>query len=496
MEHKNRMGSRLQVRKIKELIIFPSLFSKLFFVYLGILIITFVVFFVIFSNAFKSYFVNYTQEIMVKQAENIASDFVQAAIPGVDTNRVFNNLNYKIKVLDSYLEATTWLVDSNYMFTIVSENSNVPAAKTIPQRVIVQTVLDGNIIKIRDGFQEYFTTPVITIGYPIIIFGEVRYALFIHTPMPEILKTIDEVTDITLQVVGITILLVFVWIYFISRQMTKPLQEMNDIAKQIASGQFDKRVIVKGNDEIAQLGESLNYMATELDKIEEKRKVFIGNISHDLRSPLTSIQGFITAILDGTIPCDQQERYLKKVLSESKRMVNMTNDILELNIMEQKDTPLHKYKFNLNALIKDCVTNFEARANEKEVMFKLDLDEKHVYAYADKEMIIRVLQNLVDNAVKFVNENGMIEIQTYTKQGKIWVHIINTGSYLSKEEQLVIWDRFYKGDYSRNKDKTGTGLGLVIVKEIINRHEEKIGVMSEEGKEEKTVEFYFSLQKG
>lgn len=496
MEYKNRMGRRLQIRKIKELLTFPSLFSKLFFVYLGILIITFIVFFMIFSTAFKSYFVNYTQEIMVRQAENIADDFAQIGVPGVSTGAVFNNLNYKIQVLDSYIDATTWLVDRNYTITVVSENSQVPVDKTIPQAEIIQSVFDGNIVKIRDGFQEYFTTPVITIGYPIEIFGEVEYALFIHTPMPEILKTINEVTEITLQVVGITMLLVFAWIYLFSRQMSKPLKEMNTIAQKIAGGQFDKRVKVKGNDEIAQLGESLNYMATELDKIEEKRKVFIGNISHDLRSPLTSIQGFITAILDETIPYDQQEKYLKKVLTESKRMVNMINDILELNKMEQKDMEIHKYKFNLNSLIKDCITNFEARARDKNVKFELDLEEKQIYAFGDKELIIRVLQNLVDNAVKFVNENGIVQVRTHIRQGKIWVHIKNTGSSLSKEEQLVIWDRFYKGDYSRSKDKTGTGLGLVIVKEIINKHEEKVGVISSEEEGKKTVEFYFSLQKG
>lgn len=490
------MGSRIQVRKIKQWLAFPSLFSKLFFVYLGILIITFTLFFVIFSNAFKSYFVNYTQEIMIKQAQNISEEFAQIGYPGVNTNVVFNNLNYRIRVLDSYLDATTWLIDRNYVCSIVSGTNMSNVEKIIAQEEIIQTVLNGNIIRIRDGFQEYFATPVITIGYPIEIFGEVQYALFIHTPMPEILKTINEVTEITLQVVGITILLVFVWIYVFSRQMSKPLKQMNTIAKKIASGQFDKRVKVKGSDEIAQLAESLNYMASELDKIEEKRRAFIGSISHDLRSPLTSIQGFITAILDGTIPYEQQEKYLKKVLSESKRMVNMINDILELNKMEQKDMPLNRYKFNINILIKDCVSNFEARAKEKKVRFVFDLDEKQTYAYADKELIIRVLQNLIDNAVKFVNENGIIEIRTHSKQGKIWVHIKNTGSSLSKEEQIVIWDRFYKGDYSRNKDKTGTGLGLVIVKEIINKHEEKVGVISEESEEGKMVEFYFSLQKG
>jgi signal transduction histidine kinase len=491
MEHKNRMGSRLQIREIKKEFVFPTLFSRLVTVYISILIFTLVFLFVVFSNAFQSYFVQYTQDIMVKQAQSIAKEYYKIGLFTGSGEDALDKVIYRIQVMDSYLESTTWILDRSNRIVVVSENTNAPLIdQSIPDEAVIKKVFDGNIVRIENGFKEFFATPVLTIGYPVEVLGSIRYALFIHTPMPLILQTIDEVRNLILKVVGVTGTFVLIWIYFISRQMTKPLKQMNRVAKQIASGQFDKRIEVKGQDEIAELGLSFNHMATELDKIEEHRRKFIANVSHDLRSPLTSIQGFVTALLDGTIPKENQEKYLGIVLSESQRMVTMTNTILELSKMEERVTPIQKAPFNINTMVVTTLAAFEPIAKEKAVQVEAVLQEHLPFVSADIDMIGRVIQNLLDNAFKFVDTHGTIRVMTALKGNKVRVAVANSGKPIKEEEQKEIWNRFYKGDASRGQYKKGLGLGLVIVKEIIKRHDETITLTSREGE---LVTFTFTL---
>ncbi len=491
MEHKNRMGGWLQIRKIKKEFVFPTLFSRLVTVYISILMVTLIFLFIAFTNAFQSYFVQYTQDIMIKQAGNIAKEYYKVGVYGTSSKETLEKILFRIQVIDSYLQSTTWLIDRSNTIVVVSENSNIPFMdKTIPNEAVIKKVFDGNIVRIEDGFKEYFSTPVLTIGYPIEILGEVQYALFIHTPMPLILQTIDEVRNMILKVVGITGTVVLIWIYIISKQMSKPLKQMNMVAKQIAGGHFDKRIEVKGQDEIAELALSFNHMAQELDKIEESRRKFIANVSHDLRSPLTSIQGFVTAILDGTIPKSEQEKYLNIVLSESQRMITMTNTILDLSKLEERMAPIEKVSFNINTMIKGILETFEPIAVQKDVNVQVVLEDTEPYVMGDIDMIARVIQNFLDNAFKFVNEHGTIRITTYITNHKMMIAIGNSGEPIKEEEQKDIWNRFYKGDASRGKYKKGLGLGLVIVKEIIKQHNEIIGLTSNEGK---LVTFYFTL---
>lgn len=484
------MGRWLQIRKLnkRQQSFFPTLFSKLFTVYISILLGLLIFILVVFSNAFQSYFVEYTENLMINQAEMIATEYQKLGDFREPIDAVRDRIFFKLEILASYLDATTWVIDNNNNMLVVSPKSTL--SRKIPQQQAIADVFDGNIVRNQSGFEQYFSTPVLTIGYPIEIQGKVQYAIFIHTPMPQILKTIEEVRDIIIKVVGVTSLLTFFLIYFISRQITKPLKEMNQVAKQIAGGDFDKRISLEGTDEVGELAASLNYMAQELDKIEENRKAFIANVSHDLRSPITSIQGFVTAILDGTIPQQNQEKYLNIVLNECQRLIKMANGILELNKMEEGTMPLKKMEFDIHEMIKDLLDNFETVTKEKSLIVDLILENKQQLVFADPDKIVRVVQNLLDNSFKFVNETGTIQIETKVKQQKVWVYIRNSGPPISEEDQYHIWERFYKSDRSRGKDKKGMGIGLVIVKEIMKQHGEVVGVTSEA---DEMVCFYFSL---
>ena len=490
MEHQNRLGRWLQIRKIKSRLQFPSLFSRLVSIYISILIIMLVILFVTFTNSFQSYFVKYTQEIMVNQAKSIASEYQEEGRDTTSSEAAVEKILSKIQLMNSTLNATIWLVDhEGEGYEVTEENVTKFVAKA-DMRKSAEQVFSGHVVDFENGFKESFTTPVLTIGYPVDLDDQIQYALFIHMPMPYILQTIDEVRNLILNAVGFVGSIVFIWIYTISKQMTKPLIQMSQVAKNIASGEFDKRIEVKGNDEIAQLGRSLNHMAEALDKIEEDRRSFIANISHDLRSPLTSIQGFVTAILDGTIDAQHQEKYLNIVLNESKRLIIMTNTILELKQMQEGKKKLEKMPLDIGQLVEEAIVSLENRRQKKSVHILNELGEKPIWVWGEMDGIHRVIQNLLDNAFKFVEAEGHIVIRSKLVKDKVWVSILNDGPIIPKEQQKLIWERFYKGDRSRGQDKKGIGLGLVIVKEILRQHEEVIYVHSEEGK---MVEFCFSL---
>lgn len=490
MEHKNSLGRRLQVRKIKSFFTFPSLFSRLVCVYISILIIMLIVLFVTFTNSFQSYFVKYTQEIMINQAKSISNEYDKAIRYTTSKEEALEQIFKSVQIMNSYMQATTWIINTDENGYVITKDTVVPIKTVIPYETTVEEVLNGRVIGFENGFKESFSTPVLTIGYPINLKGETQYALFIHAPMPYILQTIDEVRNLILNVVGFVGSIVFIWIYTIAKQMTRPLKEMNSVAKMISSGHFNERIEVRGNDEIAELGLSLNHMAEELDKIDENRRGFIANISHDLRSPLTSIQGFVTAILDGTIKPEYQEKYLKIVLNETQRLITMTNTILDLNHMQEAAKPLAKINFNINTMIEQAILSLESRSKSKNISIFKELDLQHEWVYGEVDSINRVLQNLLDNAFKFVGENGHIIVRTRLKKNKLWVSVLNNGPSIPEDQQKLIWERFYKADTSRGKDKKGLGLGLVIVKEIIKQHDEVIGVHSYEGED---VEFYFSM---
>ena len=225
------------------------------------------------------------------------------------------------------------------------------------------------------------------------------------------------------------------------------------------------------------LANTLNYMSSELNKMEEYQHSFIANVSHDFRSPLTSIKGYLEAIKDGTIPPELYDKYLGILISETERLNKLTQGMLTLNSLDSKGF-LTRSNFDINRVIKDTAATFEGTCNAKDIVLDLTFAADIQMVYADLGKIQQVLYNLIDNAIKFSRENSVIYIQTSLKYEKVFVSVKDTGIGIPKESIKKIWDRFYKSDLSRGKDKKGTGLGLAIVKEIIQAHGENIDVIS------------------
>ena len=234
-------------------------------------------------------------------------------------------------------------------------------------------------------------------------------------------------------------------------------------------------------------------MFEKLDKyIEENQKKFIANVSHDFRSPLTSIKGYLEAMLDGTIPVEMHEKYLGIVLNETERLTQLTNSLLTLNNLNIRGVVLEKTVFDINKVIRDTAASVEMQLRDKKIKLELVLTGDELFVEADMGKIQQVLYNLLDNAIKFSHQNSKIKIETTVKRDKVFVSVKDRGIGIPKDSLKLIWDRFYKTDLSRGKDKKGTGLGLAITKEIINAHHENINVISTVGV---GTEFIFTLPK-
>ncbi len=284
---------------------------------------------------------------------------------------------------------------------------------------------------------------------------------------------------------GSFILIVF-FIIFIYRA----LNQIVTAAASYAKGDYSVPLDIERSDEIGQLGIAMNFMAQKLNDLEEDQRKFISNVSHDFRSPLTSIKGYAQAIEDGTIPPELQNKYLDVIIFETERLSKLTENLLELNKYGAKGFFLEIRSFDINELIRQTVGIFEGSCREKRITLEVDLVPGVCMVKADPGRIDQVLHNLIDNAIKFSEPDSTVTISTVAKNEKIFVSVRDSGIGIPKSSQSRIWERFYKTDLSRGKDKKGTGLGLSIVWEIIHAHKENINVISTEGV---GSEFIFTL---
>ncbi len=282
-------------------------------------------------------------------------------------------------------------------------------------------------------------------------------------------------------------------LYVVSRRTTEPLSQVVAAAKSYSKGRFDRKIEVVGQDEVAELATAINDMAASLKQIEADRNSFLGNVSHDLRTPMTTIAGFVDGILDGTIPPEKHEYYLNIISQEVRRLSRLVNTLLEVSRMES-GADLKPVDFNLSETARMVLISLESKISKKNIDIEFDSGDEDVFVNADSDSIHRVIFNLMDNAVKFTPDKGKISIGlsyiTDKKTRKAQYVIRNTGSGIPKEELPHVFDRFYKTDRSRGLDKSGTGLGLYIAKTSIVNHGEDLTVDSVPGE---YTEFKFTL---
>ena len=419
------------------------------------------------------------------EAHNIASN--EAVKSNISSSTV-DTLQEHLCAISDFQDAVLWIINSNGEI-IVSTQKNIDVRDPIPLEEFDASKWGSNYYQIGK-FYGFFKTDHLSVIAPITSDMETKGYVAIHYSMTNLYQSRSSILFI-MQVIFLlcyaaTSLLL--WAY--SHYIRKPLARIMKGASEYAGGNLAYKIDVTSDDEMGYLAKTLNYMSDELNKNGDYQRKFIANVSHDFRSPLTSIKGYIEAMLDGTIPPEMQEKYLNIVLRETERLTGLTSGLLTLNSMDGKQNRLTRSNFDINAVIKNTAASFEGTCTAKHITIDLLFSDWHSYVNADMGKIQQVLYNLIDNAIKFSHFDSKITIETISRNGKAYISIKDYGMGIPKDCVTKIWERFYKTDLSRGRDKRGTGLGLSIVKEIVEAHDENINVISTEGV---GTEFIFTL---
>ena len=439
----------------------------------------------------RNYLINEYREDMLNSAREVSrtaaaiaqSDSLNSWVLSMTLSSVSNSTGNQVFICDP-------------SGTVVTCSDRSPVCKHmgfhIPEEILHQLRANGSINQITNLGGMYDSNRYV-VAQPIKVESDdILGFVFVTNVIDNMLGAWSTFLSIT----AVVTLAVFIGALVISlvysKRMARPLDEMAAASRKFARGDFSVRVKQEDDttDEMGSLIDSFNKMADSLEKAEARRSEFIANISHELRTPMTTISGFADGILDGTIPKDQEEKYLRSIRDETRRLSRLVRDMLDVSQMRARASdPSKRTVFDLTELVLQTLLSFESRATKKNLDVDPQLPDNHIMVRADKDAITQVIYNLLDNAVKFAHEGTCITLRLYKDNGKAYVSVKDVGETIPPDDLPFIFDRFHKSDRSRSLDTTGVGLGLYLVKTIINSHDEDIAVRSEDG----VTEFVFTL---
>ncbi len=319
--------------------------------------------------------------------------------------------------------------------------------------------------------------------------GELSSMVFVYTQDATAAGVVRHSTQTLVLILLVTLVVALIISFILSQHMTRPLKAIAAAAKEFAAGNFEVRVPEDNRCyEIDELAVSFNNMARDLDQLEELTRGFISNVSHEFKTPMTTIGGFVDGMIDGTIPADQRDKYLHIIAEETRRLSRMVGRMLDAAKIQSGELLINPAPMDFSAMTTQILLSFEQKIEKKQLDVCCELDDRLI-VMGDRDHLYRAVYNLVDNAVKFINEGGRLCLRAHPEGEFCAFSISNTGTGISSDDLPHIFDRFYKADRSRSMDKTGAGLGLYIVKNIINLHGGEISVRSDGGE----TEFEFTL---
>ena len=422
---------------------------------------------------------------LYNEATNIASSYAFRYYTGTITLETMNDI---LNVSASSLSTDIWIVNSDG--TLVTATHNIAHSSPSSIQNFDFSAFGRKFYQVGD-FYSYFASEHLTVCAPITSNYNVVGYVFIHQPTEKFSNLVNSsinTTYIAMMIVFTLSIIPLLGVYFFA---IKPLRRITEVAQEYNLENFKPQIISHSSDEIGYISNTISFMANKIDSNEDVQRKFISNISHDFRSPLTSIRGYIEALSDGTIPPELYPKYLNIILNETERLTKLTNNLLDLNRIGSKGALLEYSDFDINEIIRKCALSCEGQCEKKDLGIELNLYEESMFVHADESKIQQVIYNLLDNAIKFSTPSTSIKIETVRKNDKLLVSVRDHGIGIPKDALDNIWNRFYKSDLSRGKDKKGTGLGLSIVKEIIQAHEQSINVVSTV---DVGTEFIFTLE--
>lgn len=394
-------------------------------------------------------------------------------------------LRLTIETLSSGVKSDIFVTDASGKVLFCSENALGVAPGASVDADFVRRAMAGDIYELSD-FNGMYDSKFYIVGVPVqVVTGDDTLTtvgtVFVTSSGEYYYEYVTALIKIFCSAAIITFALVFCFVGLFSYKLTKPLQQMSRAAKAFGNGDFSTRIPVTGNDEIAELAKAFNNMADSLSASEGMRRNFIANVSHELKTPMTTIAGFIDGILDGTIPPDREKYYLNIVTVEVKRLSRLVTSMLALTRIDSGELKMVKQTFDISSTVLTTFLTFEQKIEERHIDVTGLESSKPLFIEGDPDMIHQVVYNLVENAVKFTNEGGNIDVSVTDEGERAVVAIKNTGAGIAPEQIGFIFDRFYKTDKSRSHDKNGMGLGLYLVKTIVQLHAGEITADSVEG---------------
>ena len=482
---------------------FKSVFAKYITAFMVIIIVSFAMLIAIISAVVNNYSVNAKADL-VSQSAHTAAAYIeekmrQAGVSGDFTE--FNarheaDLSLMMQAVASTSEDFTILLTDN-SGNILSYNDQssqtVNVNATIPKSVMDE-INNGQEVSQLDFLEGVFSEKHMIYAVPVLTADDYVCGTVMVCTTSVKLDNLLELMIKTIAMASLWIMLAaLIAVYFITERVIRPLREMNKAVKCFAAGDFSARVPVRGKDEIARLAVAVNDMAQSLDNLEKMRNTFIGNVSHDLRTPMTTISGFIDGILDGAIPPEKHEYYLGVIATEVRRLSRLVATLLDVARLQAGDRKFTMQPFDICEMARQILISFEQKIDAKRLEVEFECDEENMFANADRDAIYQILYNICDNAVKFSCEGGRLSLTLRnTKDKKVHIRVFNEGIGIPPADLPFIFERFYKSDKSRGLDKSGVGLGMFIAKTIIDAHHEKIWVESEY---QKNCAFQFTLAK-
>ncbi len=466
-----------------------SMYLKNFMVSAGLIVASFVFFGITVSMLLQYYVTNVWGESMELSASEVALS--ATAFVEDDSFR-----SWELKVLLTTLEQTTGndIMITNDKGYIVACSDDGIVCHHIGAKVEVGT-LDNLISQEKasgvSNLGGIFDTPRVVVAEPIISSGETIGYTIVSDNVGR-LSGIEDTFSALMVLITLVVLTITVIITFITtKKQTNPINQMASAAMKFSHGDFSVRIEDTGrNDELGALTNSFNLMADSLEQSEQKRREFIANVSHELKTPMTTISGFADGILDGTIPTERQNQYLNTISSETKRLNRMVKRMLELSRIQAEDTgEVLKKSFDIGEVLMQTLLSLEGRINERKLDVDVCIPEERCLVKGDGDAINQVVYNLLENAIKFSKEGEVLGLSLWKQANKVYVSIKNRGETIPPQQLSLIFDRFHKTDASRSQDRDGVGLGLYIVKTILGNHREDISVSSVNG----VTEFVFTL---
>ena len=458
-----------------------SIYFKNFMAMAVIVLTSFLIVGVSFVFILRYFVMNDARENMVANAEQISRN--AAAMTDVDELEDWDT-RMSISMLSEATGNHIFLCDKNGVVISCSDKSLGCGhiGKQIPKTYITAINSNGQLEQLTD-LNGFYDTVRVVVAEPIDIDNTLAGYVFVSKDSSVIVGAYGTFMYVFVLTITAVMSLAMVLSLVFSKQMTKSLDEMAVAARKYSHGDFSMRVSTTDRaDEMGALTDSFNEMADSLEKAERSRQEFIANVSHELKTPMTTIAGFAEGLLDGTIPKEDENKYLTIIADETRRLSRLVREMLDMSRMsEHVAAPENMKDFNLNEAIIATLLNFETRAEDKKLAVELHLPDDTLTVRGNEDAIRRVIYNLLDNAIKFAKEGGTLGVSLWQQGEKAYVSISDEGETIPPEDLPFIFDRFHKSDRSRSLDRDGVGLGLYLVKSILNAHDEDIAVTSKDG---------------